>query len=159
MRDVAGIFSNIKTLIQKMTERRKAMEPNSPELRAALTRIGVNISNRAKVNAIQKRVFDQGALVNSLGYVIDGSKVTIGSFGVRYARFHEFGANLHPGAVRAMFAAMRERGGPKRASKGVLTFKGDGSATLKARPYLMPAFETEKARTMAIIREYAAGRK
>jgi HK97 gp10 family phage protein len=156
---MAGIFSNLKDLISRIAGRKKAFEPNSPEMRHALTRIGNTVVNRTVANIVSKRIVDQGALMNSITYKLAPDRVTIGSYGVRYARFHEFGAELHPGAVRAMFAAIRGRSGPRRPSKGVLEFRPDGSAKLKARPFLRPAFESERPRIEAIVREFAKGRR
>ena len=149
------IRTNANKLIAKMVARQEAMEPSSEATRRALHRIGTTVVNRAKLKVVQERIIDQGALLNSLRYEISGNRVTIGSFGVRYARFHEYGAQLPPRAVRAMFASMRARSGPKRAGKGVLTFNSSGGATMKARPFLAPAFEAERARILAIINEYS----
>lgn len=148
---------SVKSLVAKMSERLKALEPESPQMTKALNRIGVTLANRMIMTATQKRIIDTGALRASLNYRVEGNRVTAGSFGVRYARFHEFGAGLTPRAVRAMFAAMGKRGGPKRASKGVITFLGGGAAILKARPFVTPALELERARIQAIVREYLRG--
>lgn len=141
--------STVSKLVQKL---REATKENSPQINRALTRIGNLVKNRAVLNARNKDIKGRtGALIGSINYNVGRNSVIVGPFGVRYARFHEYGAKLHPGAVRAMFAAMR-RAGPPRPSKGVMTFS-NGSATLKARPFLIPALRASRARVKAILRE------
>lgn len=150
------IRSNAKQLTNRIQARLKKLEPKSEQTKRSLHLIGTMLRNRMVMEATRKRIVDTGALRNSINYRIDGNSVTVGSFGVPYARFHEFGAVLHPGAVRAMFAAMKKRSGPRR-SKGVMVFNKNGSATLRARPFVRPALDLERARILAILKGSYSG--
>lgn len=142
-------------LSKQMSDRLKSLEPESKQMNKALQMIGVTLQNRMIMNATQKRIIDTGALRASLRYRVDGNTVTAGSFGVPYARFHEFGANLPPNAVRAMFANMAKRKRQKRhVSKGVFSGNVRDGGTLKARPFVMIALKQEQARIRAILAQY-----
>lgn len=145
-------------LIQKLSKRLKILEPSSPQRAAALNKIGIVLRNRMVMNATSLGIVDRGALRNSLTYRIERNTVVAGSFGVPYAKFHEFGATLPPAAVRAMFAAMRRRGGPKRKPGGKGVFKGNAitGGVLRARPFVRPALQSEHARILQILRDSAA---
>lgn len=153
-----AIRSAADKLIKKIAERLGIRQPQDRRKREALTRIGLALRSRIIAEVKAKNIINDGGLIGSINYEIEGNRVIAGSFGIRYARFHEFGAHLHPRAVRAMFAAMNKRSGPKRPNKGVLKFHGDGSATLKARPFIRPSLVKEQATIMRILREYAAGK-
>lgn len=133
-----SVSSNTKTLVAKLQAKTAAMAPDSPQLKAALTSIGLYVSALAKVNARRQGVIARGALINSLRYEFftSGSKqgVMVGSFGLVYAAMNEFGGYVSPQMRRAMFANMRKRGGGSRTSKNVI--KGNH---WRARPYLRPA--------------------
>jgi len=143
----------ISNLSKRMEARIKALEPQGQKTVAALNKIGIVLRNRMVMEATRKRIVDTGALRNSLTYKINGNTVTVGSFGVPYARFHEFGAKLNPAAVRAMFAAMRKRSKKPRPSKGVFVGDPKRGGTLRARPFVTPAITLERARIRSIINE------
>ncbi len=151
------VKSNISKLQKRMVERIKTLEPRSEIMTRTLHHIGTVLRNRMIINATKQRIVDTGALRNSINYRISNNTVTVGSFGVPYARFHEFGATLPPAAVRAMFANMRKRSSTPRPSKGVFTGNAVTGGKLSERPFVRPALKTETARIRAIIRENLGG--
>lgn len=151
------VKSNIGELQKRMAQRLKEFEPRGKKATKALNLIGIALRNRMIMNATRQRIIDTGALRSSINYRIQGNTVIAGSFGVPYARFHEFGATLPPAAVRAMFAAMRKRSATRRPSKGVFQGNPRDGGTLKARPFVRPALEAERARILAILQEVMGG--
>jgi len=151
------VKSNIGELQKRMQKRLKELEPRGVKNVKALNLIGTALRNRMIMEATRQRIVDTGALRNSINYRINGNTVMVGSFGVPYARFHEFGASLPPAAVRAMFAAMRKRSPTRRPSKGVFQGNPRDGGTLKARPFVVPALKMESARIRAIIKEVMGG--
>jgi phage gpG-like protein len=139
---------------RRISARIRKYEPNSPELKAAMLRIGFLLEAQAKINLRRQGIIDTGRLLNSIRseFYIDRSKVGIrvGSFGVPYASLHEFGGTFTDRQRRAMFGALRDRGklGPgKGIDKGVV----QGGRFL-SRPYLRPAIVSHKNRIIEIIR-------
>lgn len=151
------IKTNMSQLEKRMQKRLKALEPRGAKTVKALNLIGTVLRNRMIMEATRQRIVDTGALRASINYRVNGNTVTAGSFGVPYARFHEFGATLPPAAVRAMFAAMRKRSSVRRPSKGVFQGNARDGGKLKARPFVMPALKLESARIRAIIKEAMGG--
>ena len=111
------------------------------------------------MNTVRKNIVDTGALRNSLNYEIEsdktGSRLSVGSFGVPYAKYHEFGANLGPAGIRAMFAAMRARravSARRYKDKNVVSDAG----VMKARPFVRPAYQSKLSQVRRILAEYGA---
>lgn len=150
---MAAIKTNSTLLQKRMLARIKALEPKGVKVVKALNLIGTVLRNRMVMEATRQRIVDTGALRNSINYRINGNKVTVGSYGVPYARFHEFGAKLPPAAVRAMFASMRKRSKTPRPSKGVFQGNPREGGTLRARPFVTPAIQLEQTRIRAILNE------
>lgn len=137
------------------------MAPDSPQLRQALTRIGVRVSAQMRLNIRQKGIVDQGALFNSidwkLGTNADGAFVEVGSYGIIYAAMNEYGGPMSKRQVGAMFAAMRNRNGKgRRAGKGIVRINKDGTGNWKARPFIRPALRDNRTYILDIIRKLGA---
>lgn len=149
-------LSNLGAELERRIARRiRKFQPDSPELREAMLRIGFLVETQAKINLRRHGAIDTGRLLNSIRseFYQMGSKVgvRVGSFGVPYASLHEFGGPFTDRQRRAMFASLRDRGklGPgRRVSKGVV----QGNRFM-ARPYLRPAILTHKKRILDIIRD------
>lgn len=141
-----------KTLIMRIQKRINGLTPEDPRMTAALHRIGLLISAKAKFNARRQGIVDTGRLINSLRYEIykEGNEfgVKVGSFGVPYARLHEFGGPFTPAMRRAMFWSIKRRGGPERKSKGVIQ-----GGRFRARPYLRPAVLESRMAILSALRE------
>jgi hypothetical protein len=148
------IRSDAKALETRIMAKLEKFLPQSEKSQAALHRIGSLLRTEMIMNATRKNIVDTGALKNSINYQIDGNTVSVGSFGVPYAKYHEFGANLGPAGMRAMFAAMRARrpASAKRSrDKNVVV-----NQTLRARPFVRPAFESKLSQVRKILAEYGA---
>jgi phage gpG-like protein len=147
-------------LADDMVKRLQVLEPKSPLMNVALQTIGVTLQNRMIMNATQQRIIDTGALRASLRYAVNGSTVTAGSFGVRYARVHEKGRIMKPNEVRAMFANMAKRSRKPRhggvGGKGVFSGNAQKGGKIKARPFVTIALKQEQARIRAILAQYLA---
>ena len=76
----------------------------------------------------------------------------VGSWGVHYASYHEFGTRWSNRMPYGFWKAVRGRKA-RSASKNVMEFSGKGKdrmARLKARPFLRPAFEQHKDRIVGL---------
>lgn len=136
---------DLSQFISKMQKKTAELAPDSPNLKSAFVQIGLMVVATAKLEARRKRIGDTGKLINSIRYELftkgTTTGVSIGPFGTHYAKYHEYGADLPPNAVRAMFAAMRQRSQfrPKVAGKGVFTGNAKTGGHIKARPFMRPA--------------------
>lgn len=153
---MAGIpLKNLGDELERRIARRiRKYQPDSPELREAMLRIGFLVETQAKLNIRRHGAIDTGRLFNSIRseFYQLGTRagVRVGSFGVPYASLHEFGGTFTARQRRAMFASLRDRGrlGPgKGVDKGVV----QGNRFM-ARPYLRPAILVHKNRIIDIIR-------
>lgn len=152
------IRSDAKALEQRIMKRLEKFLPQSEKSQAALQRIGMLLRTEMIMNTVRNNIVDTGALRNSLNYEIEsdktGSRLSVGSFGVPYAKFHEFGANLGPAGLRAMFAAMRARrasSAQRYKDKNVVV-----NQVLKARPFVRPAYQSKLSQVRKILAEYGA---
>jgi len=152
---------SFEATIARIKKMREATAPDSPQLRQALTRIGVRLAAQMRLNIRKEGIIDQGALFNSidwkLGTTSDGAFVEVGSYGIKYAAMNEYGGPMSERQVRAMFAAMRERNGKgRRAGKGIVKINKDGTGNWKARPFIRPALRDNRTYILDIIRKLGA---
>jgi len=125
-----------------------------------LNRIGLRLTNRVKLNITRQKIIDSGKMRASTSFNITGNTLQVGIFGVKYAKFHEFGTKPSIKMARWIFANLKRRG--NRASKGVIEWGGSGknrTARIKARPFFRPSIEQEKQYISDIIRSYYLGKK
>lgn len=151
--------NNTLEFIKRIQQRANRLGASSKEKQALLTRIGIKLQSAIVFNVTKENIVDTGVLRQSIRFVLDGDSVEVGSFGVPYARFHEFGAKLTPAAVRAMFASMRKRSKIRRASKGVFSGNAQRGGTLRARPYVRPALRTQRAWIESQIKDFIDGNR
>lgn len=148
-----------RELERRIAVRLKKFEPDSRQMREALTRIGIMIEGQAKINVRKHTMIDSGRLINSIRYELFKSPgqagVRVGPFGIPYAAMHEFGGVMTDRQRRAMFASLRERGklGKTRQAKGVIV-----GGRFRERPYLRPAVLKHRARIVDIIRGLLASK-
>ena len=141
-------------LERRIRARISKMEPDSPEMRAALYRIGFLLEAEAKLNIRRAGAIDTGRLLNSVVTTLfrkrDSVGVQTGPRGVPYAAITEFGGPFTDVQRRAMFASLRERGklGRPYSPKGVIA-----GGRYRERPYLRPAVLKHKRRIIEIIRD------
>lgn len=81
--------------------------------------------------------------------------VRVGSFGIEYAKFHEYGTKYSTKMYRWLQANLwKER--KSSGSKGVLQFTGKGdnrAARIRPRPFVAPALRTRQPLVMDILRQ------
>lgn len=150
------IRSNARVLEERIMAKLRKFLPDDERKQAVLHKIGISLQTEIQMNVVRKRIYDTGALSKSIGYEIDNDTVTVGSFGVPYAKYHEFGANLGPRGMRAMFAAMRARKATsakryKQGGKGVIV-----NQRLLARPFVRPALQSKMSHIRNYLAEYGA---
>jgi phage gpG-like protein len=148
------IRSDAKALEARIMAKLEKFLPQSEQSQKALFKIGVLLERKMKINAQSQKIRDTGALINSIKYEIDGNTLYVGSFGVPYAKYHEFGANLGPAGMRAMFAAMRAR-----RAKSAMRYRDKNvvvNQSIRARPFVRPAFESNLGAIRRILAEYGA---
>lgn len=87
-------------LSDRIAQKQKMLYPDSPEVVAALMKIGIKLEADIKRNIRRARLIDQGALINSIKHriVSEGKAgiLQVGSWGVPYARIHEYGGVIRP---------------------------------------------------------------
>lgn len=152
------IRSDAKALEARIMKRLEKFLPQNEKAQAALFRIGMLLEAETKRNVERKKIIDTSGLINSIRYEIDTnggvSTLSVGSFGVPYAKYHEFGANLGPAGLRAMFAAMRAK--KVKSAKRYKDKNVVQGTQLLARPFLRPAFESKLSKVRQILAEYGA---
>lgn len=124
---------------KRLIEIRKRLEPNNVKLQEAFIRIGERLKSTAKLEIRRQRMIDSGNLFNSIDYKFTKNGIEFGSYGVVYAAMNEFGGRITMRQLRAMFAAIKRRGGPPRPPKGVVQ-----GLNWKKRPYVTYAVEKER---------------
>lgn len=148
------IRSDTKALEARIMAKLEKFLPQSEKSQKALFEIGILLERKMKTRAQAQKIRDKGDLINSIKYEIDGNTLYVGSFGVPYAKYHEFGANLGPAGMRAMFAAMRARrakSAKRYRDKNVVV-----GGKLLARPFVRPEFESSLGAIRRILAEYGA---
>lgn len=122
-------------LINRIRQRLRRLEPDSPELNRAMTRIGIKIHRSAAQHMDQKLRRITGNLATNLRWRHrrDGDKqsVEVGVWTVPYAAIHEFGGVIS-----------------RNSKKGLLH-----TATYPKRAYLKPAFDDNIDDVMKILRK------
>lgn len=134
----------------RIQKRIRRYQPGDKRLKEALLRIGFLLEGEAKLNVRRKGIIDTGRLLNSIRHELFRTKTTagvrVGSFGVPYAKLHEFGGPFTDRMRRAMFAKFKDEGRTNRINKNVI----QGHRVID-RPYLRPALAKHKNRIVQII--------
>lgn len=132
---------DIEKLIAKLQRYNKKISSNQ-----ILHRIGLRLTNRLKVEVTRLKIIDSGRLRNSINYKVSGEELDVGVFGVRYAKFHEFGTRPSTRMARFLLWKMRNER-VKKPSKGVIEWGGYGknrTARIRPRPFFFNTIESEK---------------
>jgi phage gpG-like protein len=150
------IRDSTDVLIERLRSRLNPfLDSTSPDRRASAIRIGLLISNQAKLNIRAKRLIDTGRLLNSIGFdVKDGAQtvIEVGSFGVPYAAIHEFGFSGAVG-IRAHARTVNTIFGRQLSSPVVQNVRAHSrNVRIPARPYLRPALKSTAGRVLDIVR-------
>lgn len=145
-----------QSIIRRLIIMRELASGDSPTLNAALVRAGTLLMSEMRIQAGRQKIINSGRLLNSISYEVSGDTLTVGSRGIRYAAMNEFGGEMTPQQVKAMFYYMRLGGGrTPRPSKGVVTVRKDGSGFWKERPFIRPALKKQRENIVKILREAA----
>lgn len=155
------IRSDAKALEERIRYRLAKYLPNDERSHEALQRIGIILRTEMIMNTVRKKIIDTGALRNSINYEINADKtsttLSVGSFGVPYAKYHEGPENgryLGPRGMRAMFAAMRARrasSANRYKDKNVVV-----NGVLRPRPFVAPAFRSKLSQVRKILADFGA---
>lgn len=154
-----SIRTNAKVIEERMMKRLQKFLPDSEKKQAIMHRIGQLLTIDAQLRAERQRIYDTGALINSIRYEIDGDILRFGSFGVPYAKYHEFGTKpFSERGRRAMFAAMRER---QKSAQSAKRYKKGGKKVfvnnrIRPRPFIRPAIQSKVGTIRKILAEYGA---
>lgn len=139
-------------LSRRLQKRIWSIDPKSQRMRETLTRIGLLVTNEAKINATRQGVVDRGSLRRSINFeLVDErgtSGVIISPFGTRYAAIHELGGPFTKLMRKAMFASLRDAGKLKRVATRKNVIVGN---RFRARPYLGPALKQNADKIIEII--------
>ena len=153
---------SIATVIKRIQKMQSMTQPDSPQVRQALTRIGMVLAAEMKMNAQRKNIVRNGGLINSIKYEVtqSGSEafVSVGSFGIKYAAMNEFGGQMTRAQVRRMFVELKLEGKlnksrVKGSGKGIVTVNADGTGYWQPRPFIRPAMKTHAQFIIDTIRQ------
>ena len=121
-----------KILFTRVRNKLSRFKQRDPELREAMLRSALLIEAHAKVN-IRKKLnkHPQGALINSIGHrFLNATTLQVGSFGVPYARIHEFGRKDHRARIaRSLAIPIAEQFRGRRARDVPDLFRGKKEAS------------------------------
>ena len=106
------------------------------DVQKVLKNTGFKIESKAKLNLNNNRSVKTGHLIRSISTDVGNMEVTVHTSNVKYARLVEEGTSPH--VIRAKGKKALHWKGARHPVKSV---KHPGS---RAKPYLIPAFESEK---------------
>lgn len=182
---MSGEQAQNKRVIDRVRYSVQGVDPKSPQGQQLLHRIGLLLSSEMKLNIRRQGLIDQGFLLNSIGYEVDGNTVEVGSYGVVYAKVHEFGTVGKGGTLpdirprnakyltipiyteykkvtaRQIFdnlTYVRVNGNPMLYDKaaGRFAYYLAKKVSIPPRPFMRPAVETQTPNILRMIRETIA---
>lgn len=141
-------LKNREIILARLRVLEKNLKPDSIAIRVALTKIAIKVTNQAKINIRNHGLIDTGRLINSVRWENYREKgvegVRIGSFGVPYAAFWEFGFR---GRVKVREHQRSTKRGQTTVRQHMRLVNNEG------RPYLRPALELHRSRIITILGE------
>lgn len=146
---------NMRLIVDKLKKRRKEFGPDSDVIKKRLIRAALIITNQAKINIRRHGLIDTGRLINSLRWEfyrrggVQG--ILIGSFGVPYAAFWEFGYHGIQRVRAHNRLITRAFGKPLKQSVIARIRAHQRRRNEIGKPYLRPAYERHKERVTAIL--------
>lgn len=136
---------NARVLI-KLKALEDSLKPSFPLLKRNLAHIGNLVANQAKLNIRAHGLIDTGRLINSVRWQIiqrsQGLELQVGSYGVPYAKFWEFGfkgdvkVRAHERRLRSKVSNVREH---------------MRKVDIPGKPYLRPAFKLHSRRIAELL--------
>lgn len=140
---------SIESVITRINRMKAMSDPQSPQVRQALIRIGTVLQAQIRLNIDRYNVRgNTGYLRQSIAYQLEQSGtaafLSVGSYGIKYAAQNEFGGAMSRAQVRRMFVELRTQGklnksARGRGGKGVVTVNADGTGYWRPRPFLRDA--------------------
>lgn len=110
---------NFEDQMQQLIQRIEILRPEGPALERILHRMGSVLETQVLAQIRKKGLVDSGGLLNSIKYSVrltqGGGEVIVGSYGIKYARIHEFGGTIYPKDVRKLSLPISDRA--KESSK------------------------------------------
>jgi phage gpG-like protein len=157
---MATVTSNLQALIARLTVKANAAGPDSPQLKAALTRIGATISAEATLNVRRRGLIDTGRLINSIKFELfvenNVQGVKVGSYNVPYAAIHEFGFQGSV-SVRSYSRTLTQVFGKRVNPRIVDVRPHERFMRIPARSYLRPAVQKYNNMIIDVLRQAMRG--
>lgn len=153
-----------RKIISRIRERleKTLIKANSAQEKMMLLRIGLLVTNQAKINIRRNKQVDSGALLNSISPEIsktsNGWDIDISPRGIPYAAINEFGRVFTARQRRAMFRSLRDSGKLNNNKDKNVIIGGKNSKIYRARPYLRPALLSSRTKIIDILRDYLGGK-
>jgi phage gpG-like protein len=142
-----GVKYNLSEVIARIQKQTSDIEPSSPKLNEALTRIALYVTAIAKLNIRRHGLIDTGRLINSIQYEFfkDGKTegVKIGSFNVPYAAVHEFGYRGTM-TIKTHQRMITKAWGRSIDPRSVTVPTHERRVYIRARPYVRPALVSSR---------------
>lgn len=173
---VGSPYKIAQLLIERIKRKLSRFQPNDRRFREALLRAAEIIEAHAQLNIRAKlNKNSHGPLRNSIGHRFkSNTEILVGSFGIPYARIHEYGGPITPKVARMLAIPIDPQFEGRRAKNVPNLFRGRGraghilfqkqadgsmlpayvlkdSVQIPARPWLGPAVLKTRARVNEIL--------
>ena len=142
-----------RDLFKRVQARMNRLAPDNIGLQRTLHRIGLLLTNQAKINIRTQKLIDKGDLFNSLDHIVQGNSVVVSPFGIPYAAVHEFGFK-GPVTVRGHDRMQTTAWGrPLNPPVMAHVRQHQRMMNIEARPYLRPALVRHQQRILDMLRQ------
>lgn len=145
-------------LVKRIAEKIKTAQPGGSEQLKLATRIALLLRNQIILNVRSNKLIKTGNLINSIQARVSivsggGFSVEAGSFGVPYARIHEYGFSGNE-SVKAHKRFQSKAFGKLMKNPHEVDVRAHNRfMVIKARPYIRPAFRDLRDRILKIIQD------
>lgn len=165
-----------RILAARIAKKFSRFQTSDKDFRTAMLRVATLIEAQAVLNIRTKlNRNSKGALRASIGHRFESrNTLLVGSFGIPYARIHEFGGTITPKTARKLAIPINKEFEGRRARDVPGLFRGKGrsndilfkknadgsimaafvlkdSVTIPPRPYLAPAIRSTRQRAIGIM--------
>ncbi len=147
-------LQNEKLIMKRLQASIELTMPGSPKMREMYHRIGMLIATETSLNIKRAPLIDTGNLLNSIQYKVSENGVEIGSYGVPYAAFHEFGFHGTVKIMQHMRLQTKAFGKVVNPPRLVGVRGHSRLVNYKGKPFLRPALIRHTKKIYSIINEY-----
>jgi hypothetical protein len=102
-----------ETDVARIVRHLEVIKPEGVALQRSLVQIGRLLEAKVKENIGKKGLSDSGELRDSIKYSVrmfaNGGEVVVGSYGIKYAKIHEYGGVIRPVFVRKLAIPVSSR--------------------------------------------------